>query len=146
MKKGIFASLIVLLLIVIALSGCTDENIDNVDENNGTVEEDGGEDGNGESFSFPSSIPFFGVEEDFDKENDIASLTPEDLRGLAPIMSRTTNVFVWDLVEPSQGEFDFTLTDAVVNDAFDSWVVICAQLWPFASWDQESKEECRVPE
>ena len=37
MKKEIFASLIVLLLIVMALSGCTDENIDNVDENNGAM-------------------------------------------------------------------------------------------------------------
>ena len=146
MKKEIFASLIVLLLIVIALSGCTDENIDNVDETNGTVDENGGNDENGESLSFPSSIPFFGGEEDFDKENDIASLNSEDWRGLSPIMSRTPNVFVWDLIEPLQGEFDFTLTDAVVSDAFDSWIVICAQLWPFASWDQEDKEECQVPE
>jgi len=43
MKKEVFASLIVLLLIVMALGGCTDENIDNVDETNGTVDENGGE-------------------------------------------------------------------------------------------------------
>jgi len=43
MKKEVFASLIVLLLIVIVLSGCTDENIDNVDETNGTVDENGGD-------------------------------------------------------------------------------------------------------
>ncbi len=43
MKNEVSASLIVLLLIVMALSGCTNENIDNVDETNGTVDENGGE-------------------------------------------------------------------------------------------------------
>jgi len=43
MEKEIFASLIFLLSIVMALSGCTDENIDNVDETNGTVDENGGD-------------------------------------------------------------------------------------------------------
>ena len=92
-----------------------------------------------------SSIPFFGVQEDFDKENDIASLTPEDWRVLSPILSRT-DYFIWNLIEPSKGEFDFTTTDKTVSDAFDSWIVISAQLWPYALWDQEGKEECRVPE
>ena len=31
-------------------------------------------------------------------------------------MSRTPNVFVWDLIEPLQGEFDFTLTDGITGN------------------------------
>lgn len=145
MKKGIFASLIVLLLIVIALSGCTDENIDNVDENNGTVDGNGGENGteNGKERDF--SIPFFGIAEDFNKSNDIASLTSDDLKDLGvKIVKIEMGPFIWNLIESSHGKFDFTMTDKVVSEASDSGVSILPILWPYALWDQGDKEECKV--
>ena len=43
MEKQILIVGIVFMVIITALSGCTDENIDNVDETNGTVDENGEE-------------------------------------------------------------------------------------------------------
>ena len=52
-------------------------------------------------------IPFFGIEEDFDKSNDIVSLTSEDLRDLGVKIVRTHGgLFVWDSIEPRRGKFD----------------------------------------
>jgi len=143
MKKEVFTSLIVLLLIVMALSGCTDENIDNVDETNGTVDENG-EDETENGKERDSSIPFFGIAEDFNKSNDIASLTSDDLRELGvKIVKIEMEPFIWNLIEPSQGEFDFTLIDNVVSEASDSGFSILPILWPYALWDQDGKEECK---
>jgi Tol biopolymer transport system component len=91
-----------------------------------------------------SSIPFFGIAEDFNKSNDIASLTSDDLRELGvKIVKIEMEPFIWNLIEPSQGEFDFTLIDNVVSEASDSGVSILPILWPYALWDQDGKEECK---
>jgi len=104
--------------------------------------------GTEESFSFPSSIPFFGIGEDFNKSNDVASLTSDDLRELGTKMIKIEmqEAFIWDFIEPSKGEFDFTLTDAVVSEASDSGVSVSPILWPYALWDQGDKEECKAAE
>jgi len=91
------------------------------------------------------SIPFFGIAEDFNKSNDIASLSTEDLRELGiKIVKIESEYFMWDLIEPSKGELDFTMTDNVVDEASGSGVSILPILWPYALWDQKDKEECRV--
>jgi len=92
-----------------------------------------------------SDIPFFGIEEDFDKTNDIVSLTSKDLRDLGVKIVRTHGgPFVWDSIEPRKGEFDFTLTDKAVREAFHSGVSIIVSLWPYALWDQGDIESCKV--
>lgn len=90
-------------------------------------------------------IPFFGIEEDFDKSNDIVSLSWKDMRDLGVKIVRTHGgPFVWDSIEPRKGEFDFTATDRAVREAFYSGVSIIASLWPYAMWDQGDREECKV--
>ena len=91
-------------------------------------------------------IPFFEITEDFNKENDIASLSSNDLRelGVKIVKFEMGEAFIWDFIEPSKGEFDFTMTDKVVSEASDSGVSISPILWPYALWDQGGKEECKV--
>jgi len=90
-------------------------------------------------------IPFFGIEEDFDKSNDIVSLSWKDMRDLGVKIVRTHGgPFVWDSIEPRKGVFDFTTTDEAVREAFRSGVSIIASLWPYAMWDQGNKKECKV--
>jgi hypothetical protein len=91
------------------------------------------------------SIPFFGIAEDFNRSNDIASLATEDLRELGvKIVKIESEYFIWNLIEPSKGEFDFTMIDNVVDEASYSEVSILPILWPYALWDQIDKEECKV--
>ncbi|MEA1925548.1 MAG: hypothetical protein U9M95_06740 [Candidatus Altiarchaeota archaeon] len=90
-------------------------------------------------------IPFFGIEEDFIQTNDLTSLTTEDIRELGVKIARTHGgPFVWDIVEPTKGTYNFTLTDEVVSQAADSEVTLLASLWPYALWDQGSIESCKV--
>lgn len=93
-----------------------------------------------------SSIPFFGITDDFNKENDIASLTREDFRelGVKIVKIEMAEAFLWNSIEPRKGEVDFTMTDKVLSEASDSGVSISPILWPYALWDQEGKEECKV--
>jgi hypothetical protein len=92
-------------------------------------------------------VPFFGVGEDFNKENDIASLSSEEWKELGVGIARTGGKpFIWENIEPEKGEFDFTLTDNAVSEAFDSGISILSTLWPYALWDQGNKEECKVTE
>ncbi len=94
-----------------------------------------------------SSIPFFGIGEDFNKENDMVSLTSKDLKELNVGIARTEGEpFIWNLIEPKKGEFDFTITDKAVGEAADSQILILATLWSYALWDQGGKEECKVAE
>jgi hypothetical protein len=92
-----------------------------------------------------SSTPFFGIEEDFNKENDVASLSLDDFIDLRVKIARTHGgPFVWDNVEPEKGEFDFSITDKAVSDASDAGILIFASLWSYALWDQGHLSECMV--
>jgi len=44
--------------------------------------------------------------------------------------------FVWNLIEPSPGTYDFTEPDEEVRAAQNSGLHIIATIWPFANWDQ----------
>jgi len=147
-EKGVTIAVIaaVIVVILIAVAGIGVYFLIKSEPEGGAPPEGEGEEGEGVERT--SSIPLFMIEEDFDKGNDIASLTSEDLRELNVKIARTHvgGPFVWDLIEPRKGEFDFTMTDNVVNEAFDSGISILASLWPYALWDQENKEEYRVAE
>ena len=45
--------------------------------------------------------------------------------------------FVWEKLEPEEGEFDFSESDNVVKKAQEMGIEILATIWPFADWDQE---------
>jgi hypothetical protein len=45
--------------------------------------------------------------------------------------------FSWHLVEPTQGTYDFSATDACVKAAQEHNLHVLATVWPFAEWDQE---------
>jgi len=44
--------------------------------------------------------------------------------------------FSWHLVEPTQGTYDFSATDACVKAAQEHNLHILATIWPFVEWDQ----------
>lgn len=76
-------------------------------------------------------IPFFAIEEDFNPENDIASLSASDLKDLGVKLARTPNgPFICSEIEKNKGKVDFTQTDLLVSLAADSGVSILATLWP----------------
>ncbi len=45
--------------------------------------------------------------------------------------------FSWEVVESSQGQYDFTRPDALVSYFQALGVPIMATIWPYASWDQQ---------
>jgi len=92
-----------------------------------------------------TSIPFFGIEEDFIQENDYASLSTKDIKNLGVGIARTHGgPFVWENIEPKKGTYNFSLTDNVVKQAAEAGVTLLASLWPYAMWDQGGDESCRV--
>ncbi|MFA4845229.1 MAG: beta-galactosidase [Patescibacteria group bacterium] len=57
--------------------------------------------------------------------------------------------FVWNVIEPEKGTYDWSLTDATMQGAGDAEIVMSAVIQPFASWDQttdpdEYKETCKA--
>lgn len=57
--------------------------------------------------------------------------------------------FVWNVIEPKKGTYDWNLTDATMKSAGDAGMVMSAVIQPFASWDQEVdpndyKENCKA--
>ncbi len=46
--------------------------------------------------------------------------------------------FTWNVIEPEKGQFDWNLTDLVVQAADDSGVKLTAVVQPFAAWDQKN--------
>ncbi|MBI2546390.1 hypothetical protein HYV81_04375 [Candidatus Woesearchaeota archaeon] len=54
--------------------------------------------------------------------------------------------FVWDHVEPQQGNFNFEATDDYVKNAQDNNIAMLATVWPYSVWDQSAchGSECQV--
>ena len=48
--------------------------------------------------------------------------------------------FVWNVIEPKKGQFDWELTDIYVKGAKNANVKISAVVQPFASWDQKNTQ------
>ncbi len=48
--------------------------------------------------------------------------------------------FVWNVIEPQKGQFDWALTDIYVKGAKDANIKISAVIMPFASWDQKNTQ------
>ena len=44
--------------------------------------------------------------------------------------------FVWNVIEPTKGEYDWSITDATLEAAGKADVTLSAVIQPFASWDQ----------
>ncbi|MBI4438002.1 beta-galactosidase [Candidatus Uhrbacteria bacterium] len=49
--------------------------------------------------------------------------------------------FVWNVIEPSKGTYDWRLTDATMSAAGEAGMAISAVVQPFASWDQTGDPE-----
>ncbi len=133
MKNKMRLILCVLIISGSIISGCLQEEPTTMSPATETLQEP----------KTPSKIPFFGIEEDFIRENDLVSLTATDIRELGVGIARTHGgPFVWENVEPEKGRMDFTLTDEVVKRAAEAEVTLLASLWPYAIWDQD--ESCKV--
>jgi hypothetical protein len=48
--------------------------------------------------------------------------------------------FVWNVIEPQKGQFDWELTDIYVKGIKDAGAKISAVIQPFASWDQKNTQ------
>jgi hypothetical protein len=88
------------------------------------------------------AMPFLGLQEDFDRSNDLASLQHSDYAELGIKISRTGGgPFVWNIIEPEKGKFDFRKTDAALLEATKAGMTLLATLWPYAEWDQKKKRK-----
>ncbi len=45
--------------------------------------------------------------------------------------------FIWNDIEPEEGQYDFSKADEVVRRAQEMSLNILATIWPYAEWDQE---------
>ncbi|MBI5793514.1 beta-galactosidase [Candidatus Uhrbacteria bacterium] len=57
--------------------------------------------------------------------------------------------FVWNVIEPEKGVYDWSLPDATMQAAGEANIVMSAVIQPFASWDQDVdpeayKENCKA--
>lgn len=58
--------------------------------------------------------------------------------------------FVWNVIEPVKGEYDWSIPDATLEAAGEAGVKVSAVVQPFATWDQtditeeEYKEKCQA--
>jgi hypothetical protein len=54
--------------------------------------------------------------------------------------------FIWQEIEPSQGEFDFSAADEFVQQGQANEVALLGTIWPFADWDQAACHDakCKV--
>lgn len=101
-------------------------------------------DNNGVSDTYLNGY-FFGIEENFDSSDDYVSLSTEDIRDLHVKNARVLGgPFIWDVVEPKKGVFDYTLTDAVVESAGDAHIGLIVTWYPYALWDQNNDPGCLV--
>jgi len=86
---------------------------------------------------------FFCIEEDFVEDEDISSLSLDDIRELNVKYARTlSRFFKWDAIEQEKGVYNFTKTDYIVGQASDANVSLIVTFLPYARWDQESVEGC----
>lgn len=91
--------------------------------------------------------PFFGIEENFLKEDEIASLSNEDIKNLGVKICRTIGKpFYWGDIEPKKGKFDFSVTDKVVEQASDAKVYLLATIFASANWDNRIFREPQIRE
>lgn len=63
-----------------------------------------------------------------------------DLAGQTDFSSNrdVVGAFVWNVIEPARGKYDWTLTDATLEAAGEAAVTLSAVVQPFAAWDQSS--------
>ena len=55
--------------------------------------------------------------------------------------------FTWNVIEPEKGQYDWELTDAIVQAAKESGIKLTAVVQPFATWDQKNTyapPECKA--
>jgi len=91
-------------------------------------------------------VPTFGMGTEFGKEEadqvDPYQVWSSTFEGTAvelgtPWIRPHPGPFSWHLVEPTQGAYDFSATDACVKAAHEQNLHILATIWPFTEWDQD---------
>ena len=73
---------------------------------------------------------------------DMATLVATGVRWI-----NTPSHFSWQWIEPEEGIFNFTATDALVSATQSSGLEIMATVWPYSDWDQASchGSSCEYP-